>query len=120
MTREEYNNLTDEQRYSYILELEEEKKVSEKALEKVLSYYEKDDDPFISLTEVHDGARYSTDIMIRISDIIKAEENIQRRTIITTKEISGGYNKQYTVKDSLNGIMKRIAYLKNESRNDIE
>lgn len=107
MTREEYNNLTDEQRYDYIRKLEEEKLISDKALEKVLSYYERNEDQFIQLTD-----QYDFDIMLRISDIIKAHKTVGNKTIITTKEIEGGYNKKYTVKGTIDEIMEKINSLK--------
>lgn len=118
MTREEYNNLTDEQRYSYILELEEEKKVSDKALEKVLSYYKKNDNEFIQLTQVYDSS-YQTELILRISDILRAQETVENKTIITTKEIEVGRNKRYTVKGTIDEIMMKINLVKDRSRNNI-
>lgn len=111
MTREEYNNLTDEQRYSYILKLEEEKMISDKALERVLNCYNKDDDQFIQLTDDIDFG-----LMLRVSDIIKARETVGNKTIITTRETEKSYgeicNKTYTVKGTIDEIMKKINLLR--------
>lgn len=111
MTREEYNNLTDEQRYDYIRKLEEEKLISDKALERVLTCYNKDDDQFIQFTDEIDF-----DLMLRVSDIIKARKYIGNKTKITTREIEKKYgetcNKTYIVKGTIDEIMQKINLLR--------
>ncbi len=94
MTREEYNNLTDEQRYIYILKLEEEKKVSDKALEKVLDSLKKNttEEQYVLLDTTDD----ENSIMLRASDIIKAEK-LRCFTRVTTSEIEAEKNKTYRV-----------------------
>ncbi len=118
MTREEYNNLTDEQRYEYIKKLEEEKLISDKSLERVLTCYNKDDDQFIQLTDEIDF-----DLMLRVSDIIKARKTVGNKTIITTREIEEFYgkkrNKTYTVKGTIDDIMQKINLLKDKNRNNV-
>lgn len=96
MTREEYNNLTDEQRYSYILELEEEKKVSEKALEKVLESLKKNttEDRCVLLDTKYDF----NGLMLRAGNIVRAETTQVGTTIVTT--IENGEEQRYTVKNS--------------------
>lgn len=97
MTREEYNDLTDEQRYSYILKLEEEKKVSDKALEKVLDSLRKNttEERYVLLDTKDD----ENSIMLRASDIIKAERTLKNTTIVTTSEMEAGENKTYAVEN---------------------
>lgn len=98
MTREEYNNFTDEQRYSYILKLEEEKKVSDKALEKVLESLKNNstEQRYVLL----DTKEKDKSIMLRASEIIKAQRTMGETTIVTTNEIEVGKNKTYTVKNT--------------------
>lgn len=111
MTREEYNNLTDEQRYEYIKKLEEERLISDKALERVLTCYNKDNDQFVQFTDEIDNG-----LMLRVSDIIKAQATIGNKTIITTRETEKSYgerhNKTYTVKDTIDEIMQKINLLR--------
>lgn len=106
MTREEYNNLTDEQRYSYILKLEEEKKVSDKALEKVLDSLRKNttEERYVLLDTKDD----ENSIMLRASDIIKAERINLNATLVTTGEIKEGKNKKYIVENSPLDIKGKI------------
>lgn len=106
MTREEYNNLTDEQRYSYILELEEKKKVSDKALDKVLESLKKNtiEEQYVLLDTKDD----ENSIMLRASDIVKAELTPRNNTIVTTNEIEVGKNKKYTVENNPLDIKGKI------------
>lgn len=99
MTREEYNDFTDEQRYSYILKLEEEKKASDKALEKVLDSLKKNttEERYILLDAIdYENSIYESSLMLRASDIVKAEK-VQSFTRVTTNEMEAGKNKTYDV-----------------------
>lgn len=106
MTREEYNNLTDEQRYSYILELEEEKRTSDKALEKVLDSLKKN--TIEERCVILDTKDADNSIMLRASEIIKAESWIGNSTSVTTNEMEMGRNKKYKVMNSPLDIKRQI------------
>ena len=104
MTREEYNDLTDEQRYSYILKLEEEKKVSDKALEKVLDSLKKNttEERYILLDAIdYENSIYESSLMLRASDIVKAEK-------VQTPNLGVFYLKQLNFLGVFDKIYKKL------------